>query len=173
MTHPDALQETERLKLKSVRACCPELDALARHIRSFGQMLTQLHGEQLPEWIAAVRADDLPSLHTFTNGLERDLAAVTAGLTLPWSSGVVEGHVNRIKMMSSSRGHFSPPALTEPYVTISRYTLLLPWLPDDGDCWYPGPVGEEPGPSFDGPGPGVLGLLASSQPSVLRIQRIR
>ncbi|WP_149181339.1 transposase [Streptomyces sp. TRM49041] len=41
----------------------------------------------------------LPGLHTFTSGLERDLAAVTAGLTLPWSSGVVEGHVNRIKMI--------------------------------------------------------------------------
>ncbi len=62
-------------------------------------MLTRLQGERLPEWIAAVRADDLPSLHAFISGLERDLAAVTAGLTLPWSSGVVEGHVNRIKMI--------------------------------------------------------------------------
>ncbi|MGY1584681.1 ISL3 family transposase [Streptomyces sp. MN13] len=51
------------------------------------------------QWIKAVRTDDLPSLHTFVNGLERDLAAVTAGLTLPWNSGVVEGHVNRIKMI--------------------------------------------------------------------------
>lgn len=56
-------------------------------------MLTQLRGERLPEWIEAVRADDLPSLHTFINGLERDLVAITAGLTLPWSSGVVEDHV--------------------------------------------------------------------------------
>ncbi|MFJ3591436.1 hypothetical protein ACIQUY_00675 [Streptomyces sp. NPDC090231] len=38
-------------------------------------------------------------MHTFINGLERDPAAVTAGLTLPWSSGVVESHVNRIKMI--------------------------------------------------------------------------
>ncbi|MEU0625347.1 hypothetical protein ABZ329_31345 [Streptomyces rubiginosohelvolus] len=30
--------------------------------------------------------------------MDRDLDAVTAGLTLPWSSGAVEGHVNRIKM---------------------------------------------------------------------------
>ncbi|MEU7016005.1 ISL3 family transposase [Streptomyces sp. NPDC046385] len=99
LTHPDALAEKERLKLKSVLAGCPELDALAGHVRSFGQMLTQLQGERIPEWIAAVRADDLPSMHTFINGLERDLAAVAAGLTLPWSSGVVEGHVNRIKMI--------------------------------------------------------------------------
>ncbi|MFD5029171.1 hypothetical protein ACFWM0_01880 [Streptomyces sp. NPDC058405] len=31
--------------------------------------------------------------------LERDLDAVAAGLTLPWNSGVVEGHVDRIKML--------------------------------------------------------------------------
>ncbi|WP_218929492.1 ISL3 family transposase [Streptomyces lunaelactis] len=99
LTHPDTLPESERLKLKSVLACCPELDALTGHVRAFGQMLTQLQGDQLPQWIKAVRAEDLPRLHTFVNGLERDLAAVTAGLTLPWSSGVVEGHVNRIKMI--------------------------------------------------------------------------
>lgn len=49
--------------------------------------------------MAAVRTDDLPSMHTFVNGLERDLDAVIAGLTLPWNSGIVEGHVNRIKMI--------------------------------------------------------------------------
>ncbi|MFD7026574.1 hypothetical protein ACFWAR_00880 [Streptomyces sp. NPDC059917] len=80
-------------------AGCPELDSLAGHVRSVGQTLTQLQGKRLPEWIAAVRADDLPSPHTFIDGLERDLAAVTAGLTLPWNSGIVEGHVDRIKMI--------------------------------------------------------------------------
>lgn len=29
----------------------------------------------------------------------QDLAAVTAGLTQPWNSGVVEEHVNRVKML--------------------------------------------------------------------------
>jgi transposase len=31
--------------------------------------------------------------------LRQDLDAVTAGLTLAWSSGVVEGHVNRVKTL--------------------------------------------------------------------------
>ncbi|MET9677765.1 transposase [Streptomyces sp. NPDC006482] len=99
LTHPDTLPESERLKLKSVLAGYPELDALTGHVRAFGKMLTQLQGNQLPQWIKAVCVDDFPSLHAFVNGLERDLAAVTAGLTLPWSSGIVEGHVNRIKMI--------------------------------------------------------------------------
>ncbi|MFD5933438.1 hypothetical protein [Streptomyces sp. NPDC060333] len=32
-------------------------------------------------------------------GIDRDRDAVTAGLTLPWNPGVVEGHLNRIKML--------------------------------------------------------------------------
>lgn len=43
--------------------------------------------------------EDLPELHSFVTGLRRDHDAVTAGLTLPYSSGPVEGHVNRIKMI--------------------------------------------------------------------------
>ncbi|MFD8221396.1 hypothetical protein ACFV2U_49070 [Streptomyces sp. NPDC059697] len=38
-------------------------------------------------------------LHTLAAGTGRDRDAVTAGLTLPWNSGPVEGHVNRIKML--------------------------------------------------------------------------
>ncbi|GAA2930847.1 hypothetical protein GCM10011428_55350 [Streptomyces violaceus] len=36
---------------------------------------------------------------TLAAGIDRDRDAVTAGLPLPWNSGVVEGHVNRIKML--------------------------------------------------------------------------
>jgi transposase len=41
----------------------------------------------------------LPGITSFATGLISDLAAVTAGLTLPHSSGPVEGNVNRIKML--------------------------------------------------------------------------
>lgn len=37
-------------------------------------------------------------IHTLAAGIERDRDAVIAGLTLPWNSGVIEGHVDRIKM---------------------------------------------------------------------------
>ncbi|WP_432020490.1 hypothetical protein [Streptomyces sp. 1222.5] len=41
----------------------------------------------------------LPSLHTVAARVTRDLDAVISGLTLAWNSGVVEGHLNRIKML--------------------------------------------------------------------------
>lgn len=99
LSRPETLTESEQLQLKTVRTQCPELDALTRHVRSFAIMLTDRQGERLPEWLDAVRQDDLPSLHTLAAGIDRDLDAVIAGLTLPWSSGAVEGHVNRIKML--------------------------------------------------------------------------
>jgi transposase len=99
LRRPETLTERDQLQLKTVRNQCPELDALTRHVRSFATMLTDRQGERLPEWLDAVRQDDLPSLHTLATGIDRDLDAVIAGLSLPWSSGAVEGHVNRIKML--------------------------------------------------------------------------
>lgn len=49
--------------------------------------------------MSAVSADGLPHLYRFVRGLDTDHAAVRNGLTLPYSSGAVEGHVNRIKMI--------------------------------------------------------------------------
>ena len=82
-----------------MRAACPHLDALRTHVEAFAKIMTGRHGERLDAWITAARADDLPHLHTFTNGLERDHAAVQAGLTLPYSSGAVEGKVCKIKFL--------------------------------------------------------------------------
>jgi transposase len=56
-------------------------------------------GRHLGQWMDTVRADDLPTLHSFVNGLGQDLEAVIAGLSLHYSSGAVEGHNNKIKML--------------------------------------------------------------------------
>jgi transposase len=97
LSRPETLDTDEKAKLSAVLARCAHLEAAAGHVATFADMLTGLHGERLDEWIAAVETDDLPELHSFTNGLKRDRAAVVNGLTLPYSSGPVEGAVNRIK----------------------------------------------------------------------------
>ena len=47
----------------------------------------------------AITGTGQTELHSFVNGVRSDQLAVTAGLTLPFSSGAVEGQVNRIKML--------------------------------------------------------------------------
>jgi transposase len=95
--HPAALNEQERADLKQVLARCLELDAAAGHVRDFGEILANRLGSTLPSWIKAVDNSQLPGVTGFALHLLRDLDAVTAGLTLEWSSGSVEGAVNRIK----------------------------------------------------------------------------
>ncbi|MCT9003738.1 transposase [Streptomyces rhizosphaerihabitans] len=62
-------------------------------------MMRDRAGHHLTEWLTAAHATDLPELQLFVVGIRSDLGAVTAGLTLPFSSGAVEGQVNRIKML--------------------------------------------------------------------------
>ena len=95
--HPAALNAQDRAELKEVLARCPELDATAAHLRDFGEILTNRLGARLSDWIKAVDASLLPGLTGFALHLLRDLDAVTACLTREWSSGSVEGAVNRIK----------------------------------------------------------------------------
>lgn len=99
LRHPDSRDSEQQIRLKQALTSCTHLAATARHVTAFAEMMTTRHGQHLDTWIEQVRADDLPQLHSFAAGLERDRAAVINGLTLPHSSGAVEGNVNRIKMI--------------------------------------------------------------------------
>jgi transposase len=87
------------VELKEIRAACPHLDAAAGHVRDFASTLHNRLGDLLPDWTDRVLADDLPALHSLVTGLRRDQDAVVAGLSSSWSSGQVEGHVTRIKLI--------------------------------------------------------------------------
>ena len=99
MKEPTSLEANDQESLQRVLDRCPELNALAGHVRAFAEMMRDLRGGRLVQWMDEVQADDLPDLHPFLGGVRRDQDAVVAGLTLPWSSGPVEGHVNRLKML--------------------------------------------------------------------------
>jgi transposase len=96
---PDSLTEDERPRLKAILDRCPELQAASDQVRAFAAMLTELTGQDLPQWITGARSVGLPGIASFAKGLEQDLDAVTCGLTMTWSSGPVEGRVNHIKMV--------------------------------------------------------------------------
>ncbi len=96
---PGNLDDHEKAELARAREQCPHLDALAAHVTEFAKILTGLHGDRLNDWITAVEADDQPDLQSFARGIKHDHDAVLNGLTLRWNSGVVEGNVNRLKML--------------------------------------------------------------------------
>ncbi|MEU4546937.1 transposase [Nonomuraea dietziae] len=99
LRRPDHLDLDEHAQLAALRARSPQLDATADHVAAFAQMMAALNGEQLGEWMGAVEADDLPHLHSFIRGIRRDHATVLNGLSLPYSSGAVEGEICKIKYL--------------------------------------------------------------------------
>lgn len=66
------------------------------------QMVREHTGQQLESWLSSVEESTLPELKSFAKGIQQDKAAVLAGLTLPWSNGPLEGHVNRLKLSKRS-----------------------------------------------------------------------
>ena len=71
-------------------------------VQDFRQMLRLRQGERLDEWLKKVETSALPELQTFAAGIQRDKAAVQVGLTLPYNNGLLEGHVNRLKLIKRS-----------------------------------------------------------------------
>ncbi|CAM5647215.1 ISL3 family transposase [Streptomyces griseomycini] len=99
MTHPEHLGDGDADRLHRLRERNPELDRLTGHVRKFAVMMTARHGDRLEEWIAGVEHDTLAPLAGFARNLRRDFDAVQNGLSLPHSSGAVEGNINRLKML--------------------------------------------------------------------------
>ena len=61
--------------------------------------MRERRGDALTAWMTEATASGIAALARFAQGLQEDLAAITAGLTLPWSNGPVEGHINRLKLL--------------------------------------------------------------------------
>jgi transposase len=108
LTRPDRLQASEAAQLEDIRAQCPHLDSLAMHVRAFAEMMANLTGSTgLDAWLTAVEADEQPELHSFATGIRNDKEAVVNGLSLPYSSGRVEGTVNKtVKRQMYGRASF-------------------------------------------------------------------
>ena len=101
LTKPENLTDGQRETAARLSAACPEMKALASLIRSFAALLNPDPGNEarLRQWITDARAADLPHLHSFTRGLDLDIKAATAAVTLPHHNGRTEGVNNKTKMI--------------------------------------------------------------------------
>lgn len=102
LTRPDNLKAEQHELLAKLTVACPEMTQLTSAIRDFAPLLTPRtdNADALTHWIAHVRSADLPHLHAFTQGLDRDIDAVIAGLTLPYSNGPTEGVNTKTKRIA-------------------------------------------------------------------------
>ncbi|BCJ51814.1 transposase [Actinoplanes sp. NBRC 14428] len=89
----------ETADLNRILNRCDTLRTVNYLVGDFGGMLRHRQGQHLDSWIADAQASGVAALAGFATGLGKDYDAVRNGLTLGWSSGAVEGHVGRLKMI--------------------------------------------------------------------------
>ncbi|OPC76737.1 hypothetical protein B4N89_45465 [Embleya scabrispora] len=99
MRRPENLGDNERSDLDRVLAACPDLATAHALAGDFAAITRERRGSDLPDWVARVLADGPQPLQSFAISLQTDWDAVVNGPTLQWSSGAVEGQVNRIKFL--------------------------------------------------------------------------
>jgi transposase len=99
MTRPTDLTEAHRRHLKDLLDLCPHMSQLADLVRRFADLLTGRRAADLPAWMNAAESSELPGIHSFVQGLRKDLPAVTAGLSLPYSNGPMEGTNTKVKLL--------------------------------------------------------------------------
>jgi transposase len=101
LTRPAAISGAQQALLSTLTAARPEMTSLAGLARSFAAPLNPdpANDDKLQEWARAAHAADLPSLHALTPGLDLDMAAATAAITLPFHNGRTEGVNTKTKMI--------------------------------------------------------------------------
>jgi transposase len=91
------IAETDQLnRLRIQHAALTEAITLAEE---FVAMIRAGLPERFDPWLAQAQDSTLPAFRNFARKLDSDNNAVRAAMTLPWSTGQVEGQINRLKMI--------------------------------------------------------------------------
>jgi transposase len=68
-------------------------------VQAFLAMVRERRGHDLEAWMAEATSSGIEEVARFARGLQEDLIAIKAGLTLEWSNGVTEGQIHRLKLV--------------------------------------------------------------------------
>lgn len=126
---PDTLSAAKKGALERMMTASSMLRQAYECAQEFIQIIRQRQATALEPWLTTVIENRIPALSESALGLEGDKEAVLAALTLPWSNGQVEGHVNRLKLIKRQmygRAHFDlTPKKTANSIRISGPGLWL------------------------------------------------
>lgn len=99
-TAPDKMDAQEGMFLARLAEVAPDLARAGELAAGFAALIkdktSQDQGPQFEAWLARARGT---ALNAFVRGIDRDHDAVLAALVEPWSTGPVEGQINRLKLL--------------------------------------------------------------------------
>ena len=99
LRRPAQRTEAEAHQITQLHTHSAEVAEAIDLAQDFAQLVRQRQPAQLDPWLERAAASALEAVRRFARSLRDDYAAVKAGVTLPWNSGPVEGHINRLKML--------------------------------------------------------------------------
>lgn len=102
LSRPDDLTDEQRQQVRQITQLYPEIANMAAEAQAFAALLRQHTVEAFDGWLHRTCHSTIRELRIVARGIQRDYAAVKAALELPYSNGMVEGCVNRLKLMKRS-----------------------------------------------------------------------
>ncbi len=99
LRRPEKQNDVEQQRVADIRTLHPVLDEAVRLTQEFAGLVRERQAEQLDDWLERASASKAAAFRGFAASLRRDEAAVRAGMSLPWSTGPVEGEINRLKLI--------------------------------------------------------------------------
>lgn len=95
----DELKPKEEGYLAELCRICP-LAATVRELSvEFGRIVRERDQLGLHRWLEAAQNSGVQEITSFADGIGRDLVSVEAALSSEWSSGQIEGQINRLKLL--------------------------------------------------------------------------
>jgi transposase len=96
---PEKRTVESQARLEKIRAASPDLTTALDLADEFKSLIRKQSSGTLGDWLTRAEVSPCPEVRYFAEGIRRDESAVNAAITLPWSNGPVEGHVNRLKLI--------------------------------------------------------------------------
>jgi transposase len=94
LTHPE---DTFHAIHPNLLAAFPGLREVREFVQSFRQLFQDKHPSGLRLWLQGHPRSSFAPLQAFIEGIRRDLQATYYAVTLPWSNGLMEGMMNKLK----------------------------------------------------------------------------
>jgi transposase len=99
LQRPKERDEATTQQIAELRQAHDNLDEAITLAEGFADLLRTRNPSALDPWLEQAAVSTLKPFRGFAASLRRDYAAVRAGAELPWSTGPVEGSINRLKMV--------------------------------------------------------------------------
>lgn len=99
LRRPEKCAPADKDLLVQLHAQHAELAEAIELAQDFVSLVRKRRPQRLEAWLTRAIKSPLVAWRRFATRLREDYEAVKAGVTLPWSTGPVEGHINRLKML--------------------------------------------------------------------------